>query len=65
MEPLSFDGRGRVARVFQGVTTGIVDPGLTAERVAADIAQIDDPGTDFVVPASLGGEIRLLQAALE
>ncbi|ORW21212.1 short-chain dehydrogenase [Mycolicibacter nonchromogenicus] len=35
-------GAGKVSRVFIGVTRGIQDPALTAERVAAAIDEIDD-----------------------
>lgn len=35
-------GAGKVSRVFIGVTKGIQDPALTAERVAAAIDEIDD-----------------------
>ena len=56
-------GGGRVARVFLGVTPGIVDPDLTAESIAAAIDEIDD--TDgFFVPARLNDEIRVIFEAL-
>jgi NAD(P)-dependent dehydrogenase (short-subunit alcohol dehydrogenase family) len=42
-------GGGRVARVFLGVTDGIVDPDLTAESIVASIDQIDD--TSSFTPA--------------
>ena len=41
-------GGGRVSRLFLGMTTGITEPDLTAESVAARIAEIDDP-TEFVI----------------
>lgn len=41
-------GGGRVSRVFLGMTTGITDPALSAERVAAAIDVIDD-AAEFVV----------------
>ena len=56
-------GGGRVARVFLGVTEGIVDPDLTAESIAASIDQIDDT-EGFFVPAKLGDEIRVIYKAL-
>jgi NAD(P)-dependent dehydrogenase (short-subunit alcohol dehydrogenase family) len=56
-------GGGRVARVFLGVTPGVVEPGLTAESIAASIDRIDD--TDgFFVPAKLGDEIRVIYESL-
>lgn len=56
-------GGGRVARVFLGVTPGIVDPGLTAESIAASIDQIDATD-DFFVPGKLNDEIRVIFQAL-
>jgi NAD(P)-dependent dehydrogenase (short-subunit alcohol dehydrogenase family) len=56
-------GGGRVARVFLGVTEGIVDPDLTAESIAASIDQIDDT-EGFFVPAKLGDEIKVIYRAL-
>ena len=41
-------GGGRVSRVFLGMTTGITDPALTAEMVAARIDEIDDT-REFVI----------------
>jgi len=41
-------GGGRVSRLFLGMTTGITDPGLTAEMVADRIDEIDDTG-EFVI----------------
>ena len=41
-------GGGRVSRLFLGMTTGVTDPALTAETVAARIDEIDDPG-EFVI----------------
>jgi NAD(P)-dependent dehydrogenase (short-subunit alcohol dehydrogenase family) len=56
-------GGGRVARVFIGVTRGLVDADMSAETVAAQIAQIDD--TDgHIVPGGLMDEIRLLNNAI-
>jgi NAD(P)-dependent dehydrogenase (short-subunit alcohol dehydrogenase family) len=56
-------GGGRVARVFLGVTPGIVDPELTADSVAAAIDQIDAEDGYFV-PRKLGDEIRVIYGAL-
>ncbi|MDT5223252.1 MAG: hypothetical protein QOG19_659 [Mycobacterium sp.] len=41
-------GGGKVSRVFIGVTTGIEDPLLTAESVAAAMDDIDNPAT-FII----------------
>jgi NAD(P)-dependent dehydrogenase (short-subunit alcohol dehydrogenase family) len=41
-------GGGRVSRLFLGMTTGITDAGLSAEMIAARIAEIDDTG-EFVI----------------
>jgi NAD(P)-dependent dehydrogenase (short-subunit alcohol dehydrogenase family) len=56
-------GGGRVARVFLGVTQGIVDPELTAESIAASIDEIDET-EGFFVPSKLGDEIRVIYGAL-
>jgi NAD(P)-dependent dehydrogenase (short-subunit alcohol dehydrogenase family) len=56
-------GGGRVARVFVGVTRGLVDHEPTAERIAASLAEIDALH-DFIVPAKLGDEIRLVHEVL-
>jgi NAD(P)-dependent dehydrogenase (short-subunit alcohol dehydrogenase family) len=56
-------GGGRVARVFLGVTPGIVDRELTAESIAGTIDQIDDLD-GYVVPRKLGDEIRIIYEAL-
>jgi NAD(P)-dependent dehydrogenase (short-subunit alcohol dehydrogenase family) len=36
-------GGGRVSRLFLGMTTGITEPDLSAEMIAARIEEIDDP----------------------
>jgi NAD(P)-dependent dehydrogenase (short-subunit alcohol dehydrogenase family) len=36
-------GGGRVSRLFVGMTTGITEPDLSAEMIAARIEEIDDP----------------------
>ncbi len=41
-------GGGRVSRLFLGMTTGITEPDLSAETIAARIDEIDDPA-DFVI----------------
>jgi NAD(P)-dependent dehydrogenase (short-subunit alcohol dehydrogenase family) len=41
-------GGGRVSRLFLGMTTGITEPDLSAEMVAARIDEIDDP-SEFVI----------------
>jgi NAD(P)-dependent dehydrogenase (short-subunit alcohol dehydrogenase family) len=41
-------GGGRVSRLFLGMTTGITEADLSAEMIAARIAEIDDPG-EFVI----------------
>jgi NAD(P)-dependent dehydrogenase (short-subunit alcohol dehydrogenase family) len=41
-------GGGRVSRLFLGMTTGITEPDLSAEMVAARIDEIDDPA-EFVI----------------
>ncbi|MGZ4694474.1 MAG: SDR family oxidoreductase [Acidimicrobiales bacterium] len=56
-------GGGRVARVFLGVTPGIVDPELTAESIADSIDQIDDT-EGFFIPSRLNDEIRVIYGAL-
>jgi NAD(P)-dependent dehydrogenase (short-subunit alcohol dehydrogenase family) len=56
-------GGGRVARVFLGVTDGIVDPELTAESIVGSIDQIDDT-EGFFVPRKLGDEIKVIYGAL-
>jgi NAD(P)-dependent dehydrogenase (short-subunit alcohol dehydrogenase family) len=56
-------GGGRVARVFLGVTPGIVDPELTAESIAASIDRIDAT-EDFIVPGKLNDEIRVIFQSL-
>ena len=56
-------GGGRIARVFLGVTPGVVDSALTAESIAEVIDEIDD--TDgFFIPSKLGDEIRVIYGAL-
>jgi NAD(P)-dependent dehydrogenase (short-subunit alcohol dehydrogenase family) len=56
-------GGGRVARVFQGVTKGIVDHELTAESMRDRFEQIQD--TDgFEVPGNLNEELMLALKAL-
>jgi len=47
-------GGGKIARVFIGVTPGLVDRDLTAESVAATIDQIDDPEGYAIRGALLG-----------
>ena len=56
-------GGGRIARVFLGVTPGVVDPSLTAESIADSIDQIDDTD-DFFIPSRLTDEIRLIYGLL-
>jgi len=56
-------GGGRIARVFLGVTPGVVDPSLTAESIAESIDQIDDTD-DFFIPSRLNDEIRVIYGAL-
>jgi NAD(P)-dependent dehydrogenase (short-subunit alcohol dehydrogenase family) len=41
-------GGGRVSRLFLGMTTGITEPDLTAETIAARIDEIEDTG-EFVI----------------
>jgi NAD(P)-dependent dehydrogenase (short-subunit alcohol dehydrogenase family) len=56
-------GGGRVARVFVGVTPGIVDPQLTAEVVRDRFAEIRDE-SDYQVPGELNDELRIVMRAL-
>jgi NAD(P)-dependent dehydrogenase (short-subunit alcohol dehydrogenase family) len=56
-------GGGRIARVFLGVTPGVMEPDLTAESIAESIDQIDDTD-DFFIPARLNDEIRVIYGAL-
>jgi NAD(P)-dependent dehydrogenase (short-subunit alcohol dehydrogenase family) len=56
-------GGGRVARVFIGVTPGVVDPGLTVETVRDRFDEIRDE-TGYQVPASLNDEMMLALQAL-
>jgi len=51
-------GGGRVARIFVGVTPGIVDPDLTAEVVRDRFDEIRQE-EGYVVPASLNEEMML------
>lgn len=48
-------GAGKVSRVFIGVTTGIEDPALTAEVVAATVDDIDDAATFTIRGGPTGG----------
>jgi NAD(P)-dependent dehydrogenase (short-subunit alcohol dehydrogenase family) len=56
-------GGGRVARVFIGVTPGLVDPGLTAESVRDHFDEIRDE-TDYTVPANLNEELGIALKSL-
>ena len=56
-------GGGRVARVFIGVTPGIVDPKLTAEVVRDRFDQIRDE-EGYEVPANLNDELRIALKSL-
>jgi hypothetical protein len=56
-------GGGRVARVFVGVTRGIVDPELTAEVVRDRWAEIRDEES-YEVPTSMNDELRLALKSL-
>ena len=56
-------GGGRVARVFIGLTTGIVDPKLTAEAVRDRFDEIRDE-TGYSVPGELNDELRIAIQAL-
>jgi NAD(P)-dependent dehydrogenase (short-subunit alcohol dehydrogenase family) len=51
-------GGGRVARVFLGVTKGIVDAGLSAETVRDRFAEIRDEA-GYEVPANMTDELML------
>ncbi|HET9610780.1 MAG TPA: SDR family oxidoreductase [Acidimicrobiales bacterium] len=51
-------GGGRVARVFLGVTKGIVDAGLSAEMVRDRFAEIRDEA-GYEVPANMTDELML------
>jgi hypothetical protein len=56
-------GGGRVARIFTGVTPGVVDAALTAESVRDNLAAIR--ATDgYQIPANLTEEMGLALAAL-
>jgi NAD(P)-dependent dehydrogenase (short-subunit alcohol dehydrogenase family) len=56
-------GGGRVARIFTGVTPGVVDADLTAESVRDNLAAIRS--TDgYQIPANLTEEMGLAMAAL-
>jgi NAD(P)-dependent dehydrogenase (short-subunit alcohol dehydrogenase family) len=56
-------GGGRVARVFVGLTAGIVDPELTAEVVRDRFAEIRDE-SGYEVPGELNDELRIVIKAL-
>jgi NAD(P)-dependent dehydrogenase (short-subunit alcohol dehydrogenase family) len=56
-------GGGRVARVFVGVTNGIVEPALTAEAVRDRFDEINSLRA-FEVPANLNEELRLALKSL-
>jgi hypothetical protein len=56
-------GGGRVARVFIGVTPGIVDPKLTAEAVRDSFDKIRDE-SGYKVPANLTEELMMGLEAL-
>jgi hypothetical protein len=56
-------GGGRVARVFVGVTQGIVDGELTAEAVRDRFEEIRSE-EGYVVPASLNEEMMLALKSL-
>jgi NAD(P)-dependent dehydrogenase (short-subunit alcohol dehydrogenase family) len=56
-------GGGRVARIFIGVTPGIVDKELTVEAVAANIDKIRDLD-GYQVPGSLNAELSIAFKAL-
>jgi NAD(P)-dependent dehydrogenase (short-subunit alcohol dehydrogenase family) len=56
-------GGGRVARVFIGLTQGIVDPKLTAEVVRDRFDEIRDE-TGYEVPGELNDELRIAIQAL-
>jgi hypothetical protein len=56
-------GGGRVARVFLGVTRGIVDTSLTPETVRDRFAEIRDE-EGYEVPANLNEELMLALKSL-
>jgi hypothetical protein len=56
-------GGGRVARVFVGVTSGIVDPELTAETVRDRFQDIRDLEA-YEVPANANEEMMLALKSL-
>jgi hypothetical protein len=56
-------GGGRVARVFLGVTQGIVDPELSVEAVRDRFAEIRDE-EGYEVPANLNEELMLALKSL-
>jgi NAD(P)-dependent dehydrogenase (short-subunit alcohol dehydrogenase family) len=56
-------GGGRVARVFIGLTPGIVDPKLTAEAVRDHFDEIRDE-SGYEVPGELNDELRIAIQAL-
>jgi NAD(P)-dependent dehydrogenase (short-subunit alcohol dehydrogenase family) len=55
---------GRVARFFIGLTHGYYNPELTLEDVRDNFEQIRDE-TDYIVPANMGDELRLVIKAFE
>jgi hypothetical protein len=56
-------GGGRVARVFLGVTKGIVDPTLTVEIVRDRFDEIRDE-EGYEVPATMNDELRIALKSL-
>jgi NAD(P)-dependent dehydrogenase (short-subunit alcohol dehydrogenase family) len=56
-------GGGRVARVFLGVTKGIVDPKLTPETVRDRFDEIRDEA-GYEVPANMNDELRIALKSL-
>jgi hypothetical protein len=56
-------GGGRVARVFVGVTKGVVDPGLTPEIVRDRFDEVRDE-EGYEVPANLNEELMLALKSL-
>ena len=56
-------GGGRVARMFVGVTPGIVDDALSVETVAEKLAEIRDE-SGYEVPATLNDELAIVLKAL-
>jgi NAD(P)-dependent dehydrogenase (short-subunit alcohol dehydrogenase family) len=56
-------GGGRVARVFLGVTRGIVDPKLTPETVRDRFDEIRDEA-GYEVPANMNDELRIALKSL-